>query len=1049
LDTIARLAGRWRNHVLVFVVAAVSSLVMFTPGTKSVSAQPAPTAALVQGRPWVGSRGVSETVGQIMARAKASPLTPERREAPPVRPVPRPKSGPSGPAASSSGTQRRGAAAVRAPQTVTTNFLGTSLSESGFVPPDAMGAVGPTQYFVGVNGRMRTFNKSTGAADGLLDVTADAFFNSVRNGSISSDPRVRYDRLSGRWIVDMITESTPNRVLLAVSSGGNITSGSSFTFFFFQQDQVTPAGDTGCFFDYDTLGVDANALYIGGNVFCSNMFAESSAFVVRKSSIMGSGPIIVTAFRSLTAGNTGPVTPQGTDNDNPSATTGYFIGVDIASFGRLVIRRVVDPGGTPAISGNINISVAATDAPINVPHLNSDGRPLDGIDDRLMNAVVRSGQLWTVHNIQVDSTGVANPGGGRNGTRWYQIQNLDTTPSVAQFGTVFDPAATTPLSYWMPSIMTSAQGHTALGGSVAGANHFADAWTAGRLAGDATGSTQAPFLYTSSTSAYNPTFSFPDNPHRWGDYSFVSPDPDDGMTMWTIQEYTNAANSWGVQVAKLLAPPPAMPVSANPASVPQGLTSVSVTVTGLQMSGSAFFDPGPGYPKRISAAVGGGVVVNSVTYVSPTQVVLDLNTTGASAAADNVSITNPDGQSATGNGILTVGGGTFHALSPSRILDTRDGTGGVPAAPIGPGGTLTVQVAGRGGVPTSGVSAAVLNVTGTNTTASSFLTVYPAGVTRPLASNLNWVSGATVPNLVEVSMGTGGQLSIFNLAGNVDVIFDVEGWVGDSSNSNGPDGMFNPLPPFRLLDTRNGGGPVGPGQSITLQVTGQGGVPATGVSAVVLNVTVTDTTAPSYLTVWPAGTSRPLASNLNFTAGQTVPNRVMVKVGSGGQVNIFNFSGSTDVVVDVGGWFTDATNTSGGSRFVAVVPTRIFDSRSNGAGPLPGGSSFRIASSAVPGSATALVLNVTATDATASSFLTVWPDGTVRPLASDLNFVAGQTIPNLTVVKLGSGAFDVFNFQGGVDVVVDMNGFYGPAVPPLTGRTSATLSANGAPGASR
>src|SRR5215472_4454968 len=290
LDMLARLAGRWRRRILPVAVATICSLVLWAPAGTPAGAQPASTSGMVQGNPWVGSRGITESVGQIMARANASRSAPEQREAPPVRRVPRPQSGPTGNPAAASGPGQRAAGEVRAPQTVTTNFLGASLLDSGFFPPDAMGAVGPTQYLVGVNGRVRTFNKSTGAADGRLDATANTFFNSVRNASTSTDPRVRYDRLSGRWILDMITESVPNRIMVAVSSGGTITSSSSFTFFFFQQDRVTPTGDTGCLFDYDSLGVDVSALYIGGNVFCPSsgtlLFSESSAFVVRKSSII-------------------------------------------------------------------------------------------------------------------------------------------------------------------------------------------------------------------------------------------------------------------------------------------------------------------------------------------------------------------------------------------------------------------------------------------------------------------------------------------------------------------------------------------------------------------------------------------------------------------------------------------------------------------------------------------------------------------------------------------------------------------------------------------
>lgn len=382
-------------------------------------------------------------------------------------------------------------------------------------------------------------------------------------------------------------------------------------------------------------------------------------------------------------------------------------------------------------------------------------------------------------------------------------------------------------------------------------------------------------------------------------------------------------------------------------------------------------------------------------------------------------------------------GGTYHALSPVRILDTRNGTGGV-SSPIGPAGMLTLQVAGRGGVPASGVSAVTLNVTVTDTTASSFLTLWPAGTPLPVVSNLNWVPGETVPNLVEVALGIGGQVSLFNLAGSTDVVVDVEGYVGDSTNSSGPVGMFNGLVPARLLDTRNGIGSLGTGQTLTLQVTGRGGLPPTGVSAVVLNVTVTNTTGDSFLTVYPTGGSLPVASNLNWVAGKTVPNRVIVKVGTGGQVSIFNRQGNVDVVVDVNGWFTDATSTAGGSGFVATIPGRFYDERNDPQGPLPGGFFLKLGVND-PRTITGLVLNVTATDTTASSFLTVWPDATPLPLASDLNWVAGETVPNLTVVELNSSAFDVFNFAGLVDVVIDVDGFYSGVVQPVSPALAAGL----------
>jgi photosystem II stability/assembly factor-like uncharacterized protein len=411
-----------------------------------------------------------------------------------------------------------------------------------------------------------------------------------------------------------------------------------------------------------------------------------------------------------------------------------------------------------------------------------------------------------------------------------------------------------------------------------------------------------------------------------------------------------------------------------------------------------------------------------------------------------VSATNasgPSGQSAASD-VVVPGRGAYHALPPARILDTRDGTGTAPTRPLRPIDTLTVAVTGVGGVPATAVAAVVLNVTVTNTTSPSYLTVWPAGTPQPLASNLNFVAGQTVPNLVEVAVGTNGQVSMFNAYGKTDVIFDVAGYVATPTAVAGPDGLNNPIVPFRILDTRNGTGvaaaPIGPNATITVTVTGVAGsnVPATGVSAVVLNVTVTSPTAGSYLTVFPTGASQPVVSNLNFAAGQTVANRVIVKVGTNGSVSIYNAYGNVQVVADIGGWVTDGVSATTGARFVGVIPARILDTR-NGTGgvsaPVGPNASIPVPAAGVGGvpamnAATppsAVVLNVTVTNPTAGSYLTVWPDGAPsRPLASDLNFGTGKTVPNLVVVKLGSnGLIDLYNAYGSVDVIIDVVGWYG------------------------
>src|SRR5262249_573814 len=172
--------------------------------------------------------------------------------------------------------------------------------------------------------------------------------------------------------------------------------------------------------------------------------------------------------------------------------------------------------------------------------------------------------------FQVNASGQANDAGGRNGSRWYEIQNLGTTPSLRQSGTLFDSAATNPSSFWIPSCNMSGQGHMALGSSAAGNARHAEAVAAGRLSGDTLGTIQPPTPVVTPSPAYNAETGVA--VQRWGDFSYVSIDPTDNMTMWSVQEYCNATNSWAVRVTKLNAPAPATPASCNPSSVSQGFT---------------------------------------------------------------------------------------------------------------------------------------------------------------------------------------------------------------------------------------------------------------------------------------------------------------------------------------------------------------------------------------------------------------------------------------------------------------------------------------------
>ncbi|AUG78620.1 hypothetical protein CFP65_3840 [Kitasatospora sp. MMS16-BH015] len=376
----------------------------------------------------------------------------------------------------------------------------------------------------------------------------------------------------------------------------------------------------------------------------------------------------------------------------------------------------------------------------------------------------------------------------------------------------------------------------------------------------------------------------------------------------------------------------------------------------------------------------------------------------------------------------------YTPTGPTRILDTRNGTGVDKATAVPPHGTIDLQVAGLGGLPATGISAVTMNVTATGAACPGYLTVYPHGEDRPLASSVNWTAGQTVPNLVTAKV-IDGKLSFYNGSNStVHVVADLLG-------SYRLDGSgYHATAPSRLLDTRDGTGaakaPLINGKPIDLQVTGRGGVPATGVTAVTLNVTATGATDRGYLTAYPHGTDRPTASNLNWTAGQTVPNLVTVPV-KDGKVSLVagGTNGTVDVVADVSGYFT----VTGGDSYHALTPTRIRDTRVDPwipadqgpwhAGPIAPRRAPVFTAKTRDTAATAVSLNVTVTGGTAPGYLTVYPSNpdNLRPLASNLNWTTGQTVANQVVVGLGGRDDDYYNgSQGTVHVVTDLNGYYAP-----------------------
>ncbi|MDT7570456.1 MAG: hypothetical protein QOE05_630 [Actinomycetota bacterium] len=389
-----------------------------------------------------------------------------------------------------------------------------------------------------------------------------------------------------------------------------------------------------------------------------------------------------------------------------------------------------------------------------------------------------------------------------------------------------------------------------------------------------------------------------------------------------------------------------------------------------------------------------------------------------------------------GWGVPPLPGVRYTPVDPVRIMDTRDGTGGLRGR-LGAGKTFDLTVVGgAAGVPAS-ATAVVLNVTGVGPPSATDLRLYPtpvAGTAQPLVSNLNLSAGATRANLVTVPVGEGGQVRILNSGGPPHVLVDVEGWYAPDGSS-----VYAPTSPLRLLDTRDGTGgvpasPVQAGQSIDLTVTGgPRSVPDTA-TAVVLTVTAVNATSATDIRVYPSPVDPtappPQISNINLSARQIVPNLVIAKVGQGGRLRLRNSAGSVDLIADLAGWYENSTS---GSLFHVLAPQRVLDTRNEPVKRLSAGETRDLPLAGVAGvpstDATAVTVNVTGVDASQTTDVAVYPtpnDGSF-PLASNLNLRARETAADLAIVATGlGGQIRLRNSTGELALVVDITGWFGP-----------------------
>ncbi|MFJ2823625.1 PKD domain-containing protein [Streptomyces toxytricini] len=381
-----------------------------------------------------------------------------------------------------------------------------------------------------------------------------------------------------------------------------------------------------------------------------------------------------------------------------------------------------------------------------------------------------------------------------------------------------------------------------------------------------------------------------------------------------------------------------------------------------------------------------------------------------------VTVTLKDAKGATSTVSRTVqvayAASGYVPVHPFRVLDTRLSNSPVQAGTAAQVAVPMIAGSPSGSYHTGGATAAVLNVTVTGATQDTHLNVWPSGQQRPATSNVNVRAGGTSSNTVTVPIGSDGKILAQLNSGQGHVVVDFVGYYQPNTGKR-----FYPVTPTRLADTRTTGGALGAGQTRTVKVAGVRSIPPDA-QAVALNLTGTGATTDTHVIAYAEADKRPAISNLNPEPGKDKSNQVIVPVGPDGTITLYNNAGSTDLVLDVVGYYHEW---GGGALFTPVVPKRLADTRTTG--KLAPGATTTVAG--LPANAVGAALNVTATETTSAGFLTVHGYGTARTDASSLNTRPGETVPNHVTTPVGGGKVSIWNSWGGSNhVITDVFGYF-------------------------
>jgi YVTN family beta-propeller protein len=377
------------------------------------------------------------------------------------------------------------------------------------------------------------------------------------------------------------------------------------------------------------------------------------------------------------------------------------------------------------------------------------------------------------------------------------------------------------------------------------------------------------------------------------------------------------------------------------------------------------------------------------------------------------------------NTVSVIGGDTKLQLvnvTPCRVVDTRKASGPFGGPAIQGGGSRSFPIPqGACNIPATAVAYS-LNVTVVPNGPLGYLTIWPTPEIQPTVSTLNSTDGRVKANAAIVPAGLGGAVSVY-ASNTTNVLLDIDAYFAPATSSNY---QFFPLTPCRIVDTRNGdGGMLKAGVERDYTIPGNCGVPSTA-TAYSFNVTVLPSAGGlDYLTVWPKGETQPVVSTLNDNTGTIVANAAIVPAGSQNATAFYANSNSTNLLLDVNGYFAPAG--TGGLSMYPQAPCRVLDTRQNNGKPFSGEKTVNVVGSvcAPASNAAAYIFNATVVPPGPMLYLTLWPDGEQQPTVSTLNAEDGFITSNMAIVPTTNGSIDAYAASL-TQLILDISGYFAP-----------------------